>query len=194
MAYTFSTIQTQVRALVGDTSASVTQQIDDAVNLLSNFFQLEKVGTGTFTVDQAYITKPTNALEIIRLKDTADEKEYKKADIPSLKNADYYETRTFRLANDQVRVTPTPSAANAYEIWYRAGFTPMAGSGSTDVPDRYVPLLILLAGWLYFVGVASKAAVSRENYPDSTITEAKEAADAIKKQFDSMVDSIKGLH
>lgn len=194
MAYTFTTIQTQVRALVGVSDASVTQQIDDAVNLLSNFFQLEKITTDNFVANQGYITKPSGAIEVTRLKDTTDEEEYKKAGLGELKEADYYEKRTFREYNGQIRVTPTPTAANAIEIWYRGGFTPMAGSGSTDVPDRLVPLLILLAGWLYFLGLVSKAAVARDEIPDSTIEEANKAAKALKDQFDAMVATIKGQH
>ena len=190
MAYTFATIQTLVRNNVNDSSADVTQEIDDAINLLSNFFSLKKISTAISTVaSQAYITKPTNTIQIERL--TIDDDEFKETSLAKLEDVETDKTDNFYDYNDQIQITPTPISVLATKIWYRAGFTALAGAGSTDVPDRLVPLLVILATWLYYVQMVSKVGTARENFPDMTPKEAGELATEWKKQFDSLLASIK---
>lgn len=190
MAYTYTVIEAQVRANVNDTTASVTQEIDDAINLLSNFFSLKKISTAISTIaSQAYIAKPTNTIQIERVTIAGDE--YKETSLAKLEDVENDETDNFYDYNDQIQITPIPTSVLATKIWYRAGFTALAGAGSTDVPDRLVPLLVILATWLYYVQMVSKVGTARENFPDMTPKEAGELATEWKKQFDSLLASIK---
>ena len=190
MAYTYAIIEAQVRANVNDTTAPVTQEIDDAINLLSNFFSLKKISTSIATVaSQAYIDKPTNTIVVERLKIGTDE--YKETSLAKLGDVENDETKNWYDYNDKLQISPTPTAITTTKIWYRSGFTALAGAGSTDVPDRLVPLLVILATWLYYVQMVSKVGTARENFPDMTPKEASELATEWKKQFDSLLASIK---
>lgn len=193
MAYTYSTIEAQVRANVNDATAGVSQEIDDAINLLSNFFSLKKVSESIDTVaNQNYIDQPTRCLEVLRV--IINDVEYSKATPSDLKNADEYDNRTWAQWDDKIKITPTPSSVEDCEIWYRAGFAPLGGTGSTDIPDRLVPLLVILASWLYFLQMMVKVATARENYPDMTPEEAGETAKLLKDQFDSMLATVQSQH
>ena len=190
MAYTYAIIEAQVRANVNDTTAPVTQEIDDAINLLSNFFSLKKISTSIATVaSQAYIDKPTNTIVVERLKIGTDE--YKETSLAKLGDVEDDETKNWYDYNDKLQISPTPTAITTTKIWYRAGFTALTGAGSTDVPDRLVPLLVILATWLYYVQMVSKVGTARENFPDMTPKEAGDLATEWKKQFDSLLASIK---
>lgn len=195
MAYSYATIEAQVRATVNDPAASVQQEIDDAINLMSNFFSLKKIDeTIDTTALQNYIPQPTRCLEVLRV--IIDEIEYNKAGPGDLKNADEYENRSWIQYDDKIKITPTPSTTgtNNCVVWYRAGFAPLAGTGSTDIPDRLVPLLIILASWLYFLQMMVKVTTARENYPDMTPEEAYDTAKLLKEQFDSMLSSVSAQH
>lgn len=190
MPYTYAVIEAQVRANVNDTSAAVTQEIDDAVNLLSNFFHQKKIDSSLSTVvDQAYITRPTTALEIVRVKIGDDE--YNEVKISDLAAAETNEEKKWYDWDGKIQIIPTPSAVSTCKIWTRAGFTPMAGAGSTDVPDRLVPLLVVLATWLYYVQMVSKAISARELYPDVKPNEIEAIQKNWKKAFDELLNSIK---
>lgn len=190
MAYSYAVIEAQVRANVNDASASVTQEIDDAINFLSNFFTLKKIDTSKSTVaSQAYMDKPTNCIEIERLK--IDDIEYEETSLLNLKSHETDEKESFHDYDGKIQLNPTPTSVLTAKIWYKAGFTALAGAGTTDVPDRLVPLLVLLATWLYFVQLVSKVGTARENFPDMTPAEAGEIAIVWKKQFDSMLSTIK---
>lgn len=190
MAYTYAIIEAQVRANVNDTTASVAQEIDDAINLLSNFFSLKKISTSIATVaNQAYIDKPTNTIEIERVKIGTDE--YKETSLAKLEDAENDETKNWYDYDGKIQLSPTPTSVITTKIWYKAGFATLAGAGSTDIPDRLVPLLVILATWLYYVQMVSKVGTARENFPDMTPEEAGEIANVWKKQFDSLLQSIK---
>lgn len=190
MAYTYAIIEAQVRANVNDTTASVTQEIDDAINLLSNFFHLKKISTAISTVaSQTYIDKPANTIEVERVKISADE--YKETSLAKLEDVENDETKNWYDYNDKLQISPTPTSVLTTKIWYKSGFTALAGAGSTDVPDRLVPLLVILATWLYYVQIVSKVGTARENFPDMTPKEAGDLATEWKKQFDSLLASIK---
>lgn len=190
MAYTFATIQSQVRANVNDTAADVTQEIDDAINLLSNFFSRKLISTAVSTVaGQSYISYPTNPISIERLQIGTNE--YIEKSLAKIQAAIDDESYAWYDYNGQIQIIPTPTAVTAAKIWYRAGFTVMAGAGSTDVPDRLVPLLIILATWLYYVQMLSKVSTARENFPDMTPDEAGKIATQWLKQFNEMMNIIK---
>lgn len=190
MAYTYAIIEAQVRANVNDTSAAVTQEIDDAVNLLSNFFHQKKIDSSIATVDaQDYITRPSTALEIVRVKIGDDE--YGEAKIADLAAAEENEEKKWYDWDGKIQLIPTPTAVSTTKIWTKAGFTPMAGAGSTDIPDRLVPLLVVLATWLYYVQMVSKVISARELYPDVKPDEIEAIQKNWKKAFDELLSSIK---
>jgi hypothetical protein len=190
MAYTFATIQTAVRVNVNNVTADVTQPIDDAINFLSNFFDRKIIDTTILTVaSQVYITMPTYLQKIDRLTINGDE--YERLSIDKIGEAESDGNKYFYEYNEQIQILPTPSSALATKIWGRCGFTPLAGVGSSDVPNRLVPLVVVLASWIYWLGMVGKVGSARENYPDMTPEEAGKIATEYKKQFDSMVSTIK---
>ncbi len=190
MAYTYATIEAQVRANVNDTAAAVTQEIDDAVNLLSNFFNRKLISTAISTViGQTYLSYPTNPIAIEKLK--IGDNEYIEKPLQKIEAATEAESYSWYDYNGQIQIIPTPTAVTAAKIWYRAGFTPMAGAGSTDVPDRLVPLLVILATWLYYVQMLSKVGTERANFPDMDPDEAGKIATQWLKQFNEMMNIIK---
>lgn len=190
MAYTYATIEAQVRVNVNDTSAAVTQEIDDAINLLSNFFNRKLISEAISTVaGQTYIDYPTNPISIERVQ--IGDNEYIEKSLSKIQSALDDESYAWYDYNGKIQIIPTPTAVTASKIWYRAGFTPLAGAGSTDVPDRLVPLLIILATWLYFIQMVSKVSTARENFPDMTPEEAGKIATQWLKQFNDMMAIIK---
>lgn len=190
MAYTFTPIQSAVRANINDTTATVTQDIDDAINMLSNFFSLKKIDSSIPTVaSQNYIAKPSNAIEIERLEIGTDP--YNETNLAKISVNEDDKSKRFYDYNGVIQILPTPTSALATKIWYRSGFTPLAGAGSTDVPDRLVPLLIILATWFYFLRIVSKVGTERQTFPDMTPKEAGDIATEWKKQFDSILSTIK---
>ena len=189
MAYTFTIIQSQVRANVNDATANVTQTIDDAINLLSNFFSRKVIGAGNTTANQAYITYPTGAVTIERI--TIGGEEYEEKTLQKLEAAENDESKAWYDYDGKIQLLPTPTAVSATKIWHRAGFTPLAGAGSTDVPDRLAPLLIILATWLWYVQMLSKVSTARETFPDMTPDEAGKIATQWLKQFTDMLALIK---
>jgi hypothetical protein len=189
MAYTYSIIENIVRNNVNDASANVQQEIDDAINLLSNFFTQKKIDTSISTVNgQAYINMPSNAVEIMKIKIDSDH--YTEKRLSEIKDNEEAESKCFYEWDGKIQIIPTPTGVSSAKIWYLGGFTPLAGTGSTDVPDRLVPVLCVLATWLYYVQLVAKNAVNRENLPDITPDEIRELSKHWKKTFDEMVISI----
>lgn len=189
MAYTFSVIQATVRNNISDTSADVTQEIDDAINLLSNFFTQKKIDTSIATVaNQEYINKPSNCVEVMKVKIESDH--YTEKRLSDIKENEEAESKCFYDWNDKIQIIPTPTGASTSKIWYLGGFTPLAGVGNTDVPDRLVPLLCMLATWLYYVQLVAKNTMARENVPDISPDEIRELSKHWKTTFDETLRSI----
>lgn len=189
MAYTFAVIQSTVRNNVNDSAADVTQEIDDAINLLSNFFTLKKIDTSISTVtNQDNINKPANCVEVMKLKIGSDH--YTEKRLTEIKENEEAESKCFYDWNEKIQLIPTPTGVSSAKIWFLGGFTPLGGTGSTDVPDRLVPVLCVLATWLYYVQLVAKNTVARENLPDIEPSEIRELAKHWKQTFDEMVSSI----
>lgn len=190
MAYTYALIETQVRANVKSATAPVTQEIDDAINLLSNFFQLKKIDTSINSVaNQAYINKPTRAIEIIRVKLGDDD--YDEVKISDLAKVEAAENKKWYDWDDKIQIIPTPTAVASAKIWHKAGFTTLNGAGSTDIPDRLVPVLVVLATWLYYVQMVSTVIMAKSEMPDIEADKIEKIAGHWKKTFDELVASIK---
>lgn len=190
MAYTYAIIEAQVRANVKNAAAPVTQEIDDAINLLSNFFQLKKIDTSISSVaNQAYISKPTRAIEIIRVKLGTDD--YDEVKISELAKVEAAENKKWYDWDDKIQIIPTPTAIASAKIWHKAGFAPLGGTGTTDVPDRLVPVLVTLATWLYYVQMVSTVIMAKSESPDIEPDKIEKIAGHWKKTFDELVASIK---
>lgn len=190
MAYTYATIEAQVRANVKNATAPVTQEIDDAINLLSNFFQNKKIDTSISSVaNQSYINKPATAVEIVRVKIGSDD--YEEAKISDLSKLEEAENKKWYDWDGKIQLTLAPTSVQSAKIWHKAGFTPLAGSGSTDIPDRLVPVLVTLATWLYFVQMVSATIMSKGEIPDIEPEKLDKICAHWKKSFDELVTSIK---
>lgn len=190
MAYTYAIIEAQVRANVKNATAPVTQEIDDAINLLSNFFQLKKIDTSISSVaNQSYLSKPTRAIEIIRVKIGTDD--YDEAKITELAKVETAENKKWYDWDEKIQIIPTPTAVASAKIWHKAGFAPLAGTGTTDIPDRLVPVLVVLATWLYYVQMVSTVIMAKSESPDIEPDKIEKIAGHWKKTFDELVASIK---
>jgi len=191
MAYTFLQIQAEVRNNINNQTASVTTVIDQAVNLFSNFFNLEKIDATKSTVAGTdNIAQPSNCLDVSGLKIGDDYLD--KIPKNRIEEAEDHELQKFYTMDDgKIYIIPTPSAVETVKIWFKSGFTPMAGAGSTDVPDKLVPALILLATWLYFNQITTQTGTARELFPDMTPEEAEKIAQGWKKHFDEIIKLIK---
>lgn len=184
--YSFATIQTAVRNNVGNSAADVTQAIDNAVNYLSNFYHLKKIGTANTVAGTDNVSQPTNCIEVMGIEVGDDY--FDKIIIKKLEETeDFKDEKFYTLDDGKIYILPTPTAIAAVKIWYKSGFTPMAGAGNTDVPDRLVPILIVLATWFYFVQMVSRTATQREMFPNATPEEMQKIADSWNKQFEALL-------
>lgn len=190
MSYTYANLESRVRNNINNQTVDVKDIIDDAINLMSNFFHLKKIDTSKNTVaSQGYIEKPTNCLQVLgELK--IGEEYYKRKNI-SLSETEDYELLCFEEMDDaKIYIYPTPISVQSCKIQFKSGFTALNGAGSTDVPDKLVPLLIVLATWLYWEKIATQVGTARESFPDMTPKEARAIADNWKKQFDKLYETI----
>ena len=188
---TYAEIETEVRANINNTSATVSGVIDQAINLLSNFFNLKKIDISIKTVaDQDYIDKP-DCIEVekVKIADTF----HRKLQMESLEKTEKNELNKFYEYNDKIQIEPTPTEIKDCKIWYRQGFTPLGGVANavTDVPAKILPLLILLASWLYWLRIETQTGTERELFPDMTTEEATKITDSWSKQFKEMLKLIK---
>ena len=190
MSYTFAILQTQVRLKVGDVAADVTQPIDDAIAFLSNFFCLEKNATVATVANQIYLANPAQLQKLDRL--VINSVEYKKlSSLSDLGDAEISKAYYFYQYNGQIQILPTPTSIMSGKVWGRFSFASLAGAGSSDVPDTLIPLVVLLATWFYFLRILADVAVARSMYPGLDPDQICKAVSEIKKQFDSMLDTLK---
>ena len=66
----------------------------------------------------------------------------------------------------------------------------MAGA-TTDVPDKLLPLLTMLACWQYWIQIVSMDATQRELFPDMTPEEALKVAESFQKQFETLLKTVR---
>lgn len=189
----YSAIETQVRANVNNATAVVSGVIDDAIYYLGNFFSNKKIdATQSTTINQAYITRPTRCLKVEYLKigddvfDRISEKE--------IEETEEYELQKYIEKDDaKIYLYPTPTAVAAAIIHYKSGYTPLAGvAGATcDVQDGYLPLVIVIATWFYWLTIAGMTGTQRELYPDMTPEEAAKTAEVWEKKFTTLLQMIR---
>jgi len=181
----YSAIETQVRANVNSATATVSGVIDDAIYYLGNFFNLKKTDlTQSTVIGQAYITRPTRCLKVQYLK--IGDVVYDRIDENNIEEAEEYELEKYIEKDDgKIYLYPTPTAVAPAIIHYKASFTPLAGvAGATcDVQDQYLPLVIILATWFYWLTIAGQVGTQRELYPDMTQDEATAMASTWQKRF-----------
>ena len=188
----YSAIETQVRANVNSATAVVSGVIDDAIYYLGNFFSLKKIdATQSTTAGQAYITRPTRCQKVKYLKigDTV----YDPIKEENIEETEDYELEKYIEKDDgKIYLYPTPTAVAAAIIHYKSSYTPLAGvAGATcDVQDEYLPLVIIIATWFYWLTIAGQTGTQRELFPDMTPKEAMEMADTWEKRFELLLDKI----
>jgi hypothetical protein len=194
MSYTYANLESRVRNNIDSQTASVSDIIDDAINFMSNFFFLKKIDTSKSTVaNQSYIAKPTNCLKVIGEIKIGEDYFKRRESAQGLAEIDDYELERYEEADDaKIYIYPTPTSVQTCKMEIHAGFTPLGGVAAavTDIKDSLVPLLVILATWLYWEKIATNVATGREDYPDMTPKEARSNADAWKKQFDSLYETI----
>ena len=189
----YSAIETQVRANVNSATAVVSGVIDDAIYYLGNFFSNKKIdATQSTTINQAYITRPTRCLKVEYLKIGNDV--YDRIDETQIEETQEYELEKYIEKDDaKIYLYPTPTAVAAAIIHYKSGYTPLAGvAGATcDVQDGYLPLVIIIATWFYWLTIAGQTGTQRELFPDMTPEEAMKMAETWEKRFLTLMKQIR---
>lgn len=189
----YSTIETQVRANVNSATATVSGVIDDAIYYLGNFFNNKKIdATQSTVIAQAYITRPTRCQKVTYLKIGDDV--FDRIDETQIEETEEYELQKFIEKDDgKIYLYPTPTAVAAAIIHYKSGYTPLAGvAGATcDVQDEYLPLVVILATWFYWLTIAGQTGTQRELFPDMTPDEAVALAGTWQKRFIQLLKIIK---
>lgn len=175
---TFAAIQSIVRTNINVDAGDVTEAIDMAVKFLSNFFSVRKIDDSqTVSTGDTTITKPARAKEIYMLK--IGDTYIKKADLDKLQAVEdedsmrwHVEDHWVAAADNNIHLTEAVDAADdgdTVKIWYFAGFTPMAGAGSSDVPEQLEPLLIMFATYFYYGLLVSYVKDNKAEFPDMTV-------------------------
>ena len=193
---TYSQIEAQVRTNINSTTAVVSNVIDDAIYYLSNFFNLKKIDVSQSTViAQNCLTKPTQCLSVDYLKigDTV----YDSIKESKIEETEKYELKKYIEKDDgKIYIYPTPTAVAPVVLHYRASYTPLAGVARTisDVQDPYLPLMIIIATWFYWLTIAGQVRTQRELYPDMTPKEAQDIAEIWEKHFLLLLKNIKKMN
>ena len=55
------------------------------------------------------------------------------------------------------------------KIWYLAGFTPLAGAGSSDLPEQLEPLMLMFATYFYYGLLVSYVKNNKAEFPNMTV-------------------------
>lgn len=156
-------------------SAIFTYNIQKAVNYISNFFTYKKIYSGNTVNNQSYITKPSNCVEIQRV--LINGEEYKRIKISEIKSFEESGSKAFYDWDEKVQIIPTPNAIAATKIFYLGGFSlPPLGTDIVDIPDRFIPLIVIIATWFAYIQIASRTFMNRENLTDAEVEDLKECS------------------
>lgn len=175
---TIAAIQAIIKNNIDDQTVNVDEAIDLAIKFLSNFFPLRKIDDSqTLTTGDTFVDKPARCLKVLTLKLGDDY--IKKADLSKLQQIEddesqrYYVEDEFIAGTDnKIHLTDAIGAdqdGDKVYIHYLAGFTPKAGAGSPDLPERLEPLLISFATYFYYGILVSHVKNNKSNFPNMTL-------------------------
>lgn len=188
----YTQIETVVRANVNDASAVVAQPIDDAINYLSNYFDLKKIDiTQSTSLGAKTLSLPTNSKFISSISFDGENIE-RASSVSHFQKLKELEAQRWLEYDGKIQFTVPFTAVVPVEILYHSKFTPLAGVANAvcDVPDHLLPLLFVYATYFYYLKVLSIMAVSRETYPDITPEELKQYANEWKIAADDLLKKI----
>lgn len=175
---TFAAIESVVRVNVDAASADVDEAIDMSIKFLSNFFTLRKLDTSqTVSTGDTSVNKPDRSKEVLMVK--IGNTYIKKLDPDKIQaNEDqnaqrwYIEDEFVSDTENKIHLTEVISAADdgqAVVIHYLAGFAPLGGAGSTDLPEQLEPLLIMFATYFYYGLLVSFVKNNKSSFPNMTV-------------------------
>lgn len=184
-------IRVIIRDNVNNATAEVDQEVEDAVNFLSNFFHARKIDTSQTTVTgQNWITL---AADFLKLKQLRIDGEY----IKELLNDELYEAvddeerQRWHISDERVNlITDMSTTGKPIAYLYEASFVQPELAVDTDVPDKLIELVYRGATYRYFDKLATKIATERENYPDVTPKEIEAMRKQWKESFDSLLKEL----
>lgn len=188
----YTQIEAVIRANVNDTSAVVAQPIDDAINYLSNYFDLKKIDISQSTsIGGKTLNLPTNSKFISSISFDGDVIE-KASSVSHFHRLKELEAQRWLEYDGKIQFTAPFTAVVPVEILYHSKFTPLVGVGATicDVPDHLLPLLFIYSTYFYYLKVLSVMAVSRETYPDIDPEELKKYVNEWKIASDDLLKKI----
>ena len=182
-------------------SFNIYGSIADAINYLSNFFQLEKIDASISTVaSQNYIDKPDKCLKVVGDIKIGDDYYKKKEDSKSLQEIEDFELLRYEEKNDgKIYLYPTPTSVKACRIHFKSAFSSfdestLDDSEVLDIPDNLIPLLITLSTWFTFNAIAIKIGTQREAFPDMDPKEAEKTAKSWETQFEKLYEKIESTN
>ncbi len=175
---TFADIESVVRGNVDTATADVDEAIDMAIRFLSNFFTLRKISTPTAAATgDTSIPKPDRCKEVLRVKiGNTYIKPLDPDKIQANEDQDaqrwYIEDEFVSDTENKIHLTESISAADdgaVIEIYYLAGFAPLGGTGSSDLPEQLEPIMIVFATYFYYGLLVSVVKNNKSTFPDMTV-------------------------
>lgn len=175
---TYADIESVVRGNVDDAAADVQEAIDMAIKFLSSFFSVRKIDDSqTVSTGDTTISKPARAKKIYKLK--IGNVYIKEADLDKLQAVEDEDSMRWHIednwiagADNNIHLTEKVSSSDngaTVKIWYSAGFTPLAGTGSTDFPEELEPLVIMFATYFYYGLLVSYVKNNKAEFPNMTV-------------------------
>lgn len=202
---TIEALQTIIKDNVDDAGADVNAAIDMAIKFLSSFFNLRRIDDSqTVSTGDTTISKPSRCLKVSQLK--IGDNFITKADMSKLQEIEdddsqrwYAEDDFIDGADNNIHLTKAVSADDdgaTVEIFYTAGFTPLAGvaESTTDLPERLEPLLISFATYFYYGILVSYVKNNKASFPNMTVWDVIAIWDTWRIHSFDLLDDVKKQH
>lgn len=175
---TYAALQTIIRNNVDESSGDVDAAIDLAIQHISNFFYLRKTKTATnAATGDTSIAKPDRCLKVLNVRIGDDF--IKKLDLDKQQAAEDDNTLRWYIGDEFIsgnenKIYLTKALGSSYDgntvkVRYLAGFTPLNGSGSTDLPERLEAVLVSYATYFYYGILVSQIKNNKAAFPNMTI-------------------------
>lgn len=189
---TYSQIETVIRANVNDSSALVAQPIDDAINYLSNYFDLKTIDVTQSTSIGAKTLNLPKLCKYISSISFDGENIERASSVSHFQKLKELDAQRWMEYDGKIQFTAPFTSVIPVEIMFHSKFTPLAGvaNATCDVPDHLLPLLFVYATYFYYLKMLAIMAVSRETYPDITPEELKQYVNEWKITADDLLKKI----
>lgn len=193
MSRTFEQLREEVEDILSDDafeSLDTSNFVNRSIVYISNFFQNLTISEFNPSQSGYYLDVPTgfNRVSSIFINEDALESlenwEIKKIQFSKEDGV----MRYYNIDSSKIYLTFSIKTTDDVRIAYYKNFTELVTDESvTDVPDKYIPLLVTGAVYFYYSRISSLVYSAREEYPDVNPTEITQAREFFKQQFDDML-------